>query len=108
VTISIIGPNTGPPVATNDTGNVNFAASVILNLLANDSDPQNNINPASLTITQQPTSGTVAINANGTVTYTHDGVSTATTDSFTYTVSDFTGLTSNTASVVLNISLATI
>lgn len=105
VNLTVSGTGSGAPVAVNDTGAVNFGASVILNLLGNDSDPQNNINPNTVTITQQPLHGTVTLNGNGTVTYTHNNTSTATTDTFFYTVSDFTGLTSNLGMVSLTINM---
>ena len=54
-------------------------------VLANDSDPEGNTMTA-LVVTQ-PTHGTVTMNADGTFTYVHDGLSRI-TDTFTYRASD--------------------
>jgi VCBS repeat-containing protein len=69
-------------------------------LLVNDTDPENN----SLTAVKvtNPTHGTLTLNANGTFTYTHNNDS-ATSDSFTYRVSDGT-YQSNIATVTITIS----
>jgi hypothetical protein len=97
VTLGIQGSSN--PVAVNDSATVSVNGTVIINVLGNDSDPQNNINPSTVTITQQPTSGTVVVNANGSVSYTRNGSFTPTLDTFLYTVTDFTGFTSNAATV---------
>jgi len=55
--------------------------------LANDTDPENNISPSSVTITQQALNGTAVANANGTITYTpNTGFFGA--DNFNYQVCD--------------------
>ena len=73
------------PVANNDSATVGANASVNIDVLANDTDANGNIDPASVTIVTQPTGGTATPNPNGTVTYTNTNPS-ATTDTFTYTV----------------------
>jgi hypothetical protein len=74
-------------VAANDSASVVAGTAVTVSVLANDSD----VDSPSLTITgvTQGTKGSVAINANGTVTYTAGFFSG--NDSFTYTVSDGAG-----------------
>ena len=54
----------------------------------------------SIVIVTAPTNGSVVVNVDGTVTYTHDGSET-TSDTFEYTIKDNGGtvLTSNTATV---------
>ena len=54
-------------------------------VLANDSDPEGNTMTAF--VVTQPTHGTVTMNADGTFTYVHDGLSRI-TDTFTYRASD--------------------
>jgi hypothetical protein len=66
-----------------------------LNVLANDGDIDGTLDPASVTITGA-TNGTTTTNPDGTVNFTHDGSET-TTASFTYTVDDDLGATSNVA-----------
>jgi gliding motility-associated-like protein len=77
-------PNQAPN-ANNDVAVTPLNTSVTINVLANDSDPEN----GTLTVTAvtQPAHGTVVINADGTITYTPEegymGV-----DTFSYTVCD--------------------
>ncbi|HBY80779.1 MAG TPA: hypothetical protein DEG47_28065, partial [Cyanobacteria bacterium UBA11148] len=84
------------PVAIDDTATTNINTPVTIDVLANDSDADND--PLSFTIGTNPTNGTVAIDNNGTpgdltddsVTYTpNTGFSG--TDSFTYQLSDGQG-----------------
>ncbi|OBB03636.1 hypothetical protein A5662_00920 [Mycobacteriaceae bacterium 1482268.1] len=99
VTITV----THPPVANNDTGTVDAGSTTNINVVANDTDSDGTVNPASVVITQQPTSGTATPNADGTVTYTSTGPA-ATSDSFTYTVKDNKGATSNPATVSVTVN----
>lgn len=84
-----------PPVAVADTGVVAAGASVVINLLANDTPGTVPINPATISVTQ-PAHGSVVKNADGSVTFTSD---VAGPDSFTYTVQDNCALTSNVVTV---------
>lgn len=86
----------------NDTATVGQGNTATIALTANDTDTDGTIDPATIVITQQPTAGTVTANPNGTVTYVSDGTI-LTPDSFTYTVKDNTGATSNPATVTINI-----
>lgn len=83
------------PVAANDVAVTKTGAAVTFNVVDNDTDDAG-VNPATLVITAQPANGTVAANQDGTVTYTPNAPF-AGTDFFTYTVTDFCGLSSNTA-----------
>ena len=86
-----------PPVATDATAYVQSSA-VTLDVLADDYSPAGD----TLTVTTVGTAahGTVALNADNTITYTPTSGTTAATDSFTYTISDGDGGTS-TATVYL-------
>lgn len=68
-------------------------------VLANDSDP--NGDPLTAVLATGPTHGTLALNADGSFTYTPNAAYTG-SDSFTYTASDGS-LTSNTATVSLTV-----
>ncbi len=86
VTMAVAAVNDAP-VAADDSASVAAGAAVTVSVLANDSD----IDSPSLTVTgvTQGAKGSVAIDANGTVTYTAGLFSGA--DSFTYTISDGNG-----------------
>ena len=102
ITVTITVTPNDPPVAVNDTATVGQGNTATIALTANDTDTDGTIDPATIVITQQPTAGTVTANPNGTVTYVSDGTI-LTPDSFTYTVKDNTGATSNPATVTINI-----
>ncbi len=92
------------PVAGAAAGAVAEGGSVIIDLGAVSSDPDNDLNlTTGIVITGQPAFGTVATNGNGTVTYTHDGSNTL-IDSFTYTIADAAGNVSNQATVSITIT----
>ncbi|QVL32601.1 tandem-95 repeat protein [Telmatocola sphagniphila] len=101
VTITIV-PLNQPPVANPDTGTVAAGASLVLPVSANDTDPDNALDLSSITITQQPEHGTLTVNADGTVTYQHDG-GLSTSDNFRYTIKDAKASVSNEATVILTI-----
>src|SRR5262245_58627140 len=92
------------PVANNDTAAVARGSSVTINVANNDTSATSDIDPGSITITQQPTAGTLTVNTNGTVTYSSTNTSTATTDTFRYTIDDEEGTTSNEATVTITIT----
>lgn len=87
------------PTAVADNTSLAAGATTTINVATNDTDSDGTLNLASIVIVQQPTHGTVTVNANGTVTYLHDN-SAATTDSFTYKISDSLGAQSAAATVV--------
>ena len=95
-----------PPVANND----DFTSTPVaeggtltnLNVLANDTDLDGTLNVTSVLITGN-TNGVATANGDGTVDFTHDGSET-TLASFTYTVNDDLGATSNVATVSLTVT----
>ena len=91
------------PTANDDNASVVVGNSVIVNVLANDSDPEGRLDATSLVLTGQPSSGSATTNSDGTIAYTHDGSAT-TSDSFTYQVADNNGVTSSPATVSLTVT----
>ena len=89
-----------PPVAGNDSGNVAEDGSVDIDVLANDSDPEND--PLDVTAVSNPPNGTASINGNDTIHYVPDGNYNG-SDSFSYTLSDGNGGT-DTANVSVTIN----
>ncbi|HET9651702.1 MAG TPA: Ig-like domain-containing protein, partial [Usitatibacter sp.] len=92
------------PIANNDGASTTVRKPVTVDILANDSCV-GSCDPASVSITQAPSHGSVVNNGNGTVTYTSSGSWTG-TDGFKYTVRDTaTGTqTSNTAQVSVQVT----
>ncbi|MDP3815961.1 VCBS domain-containing protein, partial [Pseudomonas sp.] len=101
-TLTITGTN-DVPVARTDSAVVNEGASVIINLAGNDSDADDGLDLSSISIVTGPVNGTLTVNANGTVSYQHNGSET-TADSFTYTIKDASGATSNPVSVSVGVN----
>lgn len=93
------------PTANDDTATVTAGGSVIIDVAANDTLPVGNLDLDSIVIVQQPTSGTVVVNGDGTVTYTNTDPA-ATSDTFTYTIANDHGQVSNVATVSVSIAPA--
>ena len=96
-----VAPINQAPVAVSDRASVAVGSSVEINVLDNDSDDEA-IDPSSVNVTN-PAYGTVTVLDTGIVTYTHNGTP-DTSDSFTYTVADESGLVSNSTTVDLTIN----
>lgn len=99
-TVSVtVTPVNDMPIATDDTANLPEDSAATITVLANDSDVDGDT--LSVSSTTQGTNGSVATNADGTLTYTPNANFNG-ADSFTYTVSDGNG-GSDTA--IVNISV---
>ncbi len=96
-------PNLAPS-ASDDQRSVVQGDLVVIDVLANDDDADGVIDPATVTIAVPPAHGSITLinTLTGEVTYDHGGAPIA-ADSFTYTVRDETGATSNQATVQLAI-----
>ena len=94
-----IYPDCGGPVAVNDKGIFPaLGMSSVIDVLAND---QGNLNASSVSIVSLPSFGNATVNpSTGEVTYTR--TSSATSDSFSYTVEDTSGNPSNVAGVQID------
>lgn len=105
--VNFVAPANQVPQAGNDMPSTTTNASVTVDVLANDSDPENALNPASLQLVALPLHGTATID-----TLTHQIEYSPTldysgSDSFTYRVADAAGQFSNVATVSVTIQLVT-
>jgi large repetitive protein len=92
-----------PPVAANDVATVVRSGSVVVSVLANDTD-NSAVAPGTVEITQAPVAGSTLVNTGtGAITYTHGG-GTQTSDVLKYRVRDDQGAWSNVATVNLTIT----
>jgi len=106
VTVTVTAPVV-PPTANNDAATTPSGTPVTITVLANDTAGTNPINTGTVVIGTAPLHGTAVVNVGGTVTYTPAaGFSGA--DSFSYTVKDSSGLSSNAATVTLTVNAQTI
>lgn len=92
------------PVATNDTVTTNEDESVLINILANDTDSEDDLNGASVHVLSAPAHGMVRLQTgSGLLLYTpmkdYSGA-----DSFTYSIEDARGMASGVATVALTIN----
>jgi glucose/arabinose dehydrogenase len=89
----------GNPTAVDDRAYVDQSGAVAIDVLANDIGV---LNPATVTQVDPPSFGSLAIATDGVITYTHGGVGLE-EDSFSYTVDDSDGDTSNVAVVSVRV-----
>ena len=91
------------PVATADAATINEDNVATINLVANDTDKDFNLNPASVSISKKPDHGRLTLDSNGFAYYTPDANYYG-SDYFTYSVADATGLRSNDVNVTITIN----
>ena len=81
-------PVNHPPIANDDSASTAVNTPITIDVLANDTEPDND--PVTITLVVLPSNGAATINGNGTITYepiaTHSGP-----DSFTYSIDDRRG-----------------
>jgi VCBS repeat-containing protein len=94
--------NNEAPVAVDDDAETTGVAPVTVNLVANDTDLDDTIDVAELSITQAASNGAVVDNNDGTVTYTATANFVG-TDVFQYVVRDQVGAISNAATVTITV-----
>lgn len=104
ITITVNEPAVdNAPMAGNDVASVDAGNAVGINVLANDSD-DNGLNATTVTVMDAATQGVTDVNAEtGEITYTANANATG-QDTFTYTVQDAIGQTSNIATVTVSIT----
>lgn len=97
-----------PPLAVNDSATAAMRKTAgytpkRISVLANDSDPDGSLDPASVSIAAAPDKGgTLTVNTDGTVSYTPK-LKFRGTETFKYTVRDQAGALSNAATVTVNV-----
>jgi hypothetical protein len=104
VVITVTPVNT-PPVAVNDVATTFVNTPRTINVIANDTDANGTINPASVIIGALPPNVTAVVGATGTVTFT---ATVAGTYTFTYTVKDNLGAISGPATVTVSVASVTV
>lgn len=92
------------PVANDDTAATTFGTAVVINVAANDSDADGNLNPGSVSVIVNPPNGAIlgVDPGTGAVTYQPNPTFSG-NDSFTYQICDTTGLC-DTATVTISVS----
>ncbi len=98
-----INPVNDAPTAIDDLDGVVPGGVVTTYVSTNDTDPDDGLDLTSIAVVNQPTDGTLVVNVDGSIEYTHDN-GPAVADSYTYTIDDVSGATSNVATVDLNIN----
>jgi hypothetical protein len=108
ITQTVVVSNNHAPVAANDVYTAPYRpkssyTAQVFSVLANDSDADGNLNPASVKLVSAPNKGgSVTVKSNGAVSYTpkqgYRGL-----EIFSYSVKDSLGATSNTATVTVNV-----
>ena len=98
-----VTPQNDAPVAVADADTVLEGGNVTIDLAGNDTDADDGLDLTSIAILGAPANGSVLVNGDGTITYTHNGTETL-SDSFTYTIQDLSGAVSNTATVNLTVT----
>lgn len=101
VTVTVRAAVNRLPIARNDYASTTMNVPVTINLIANDTDSDGSINPATVTVVSPP-KGTVVNNGNGTVTFT-PALNFRGIDALTYNVKDNRGAVSNTATVSVTV-----
>jgi len=99
-----IPPANQPPLALDDAAQVKQKSTVRIAILANDSDPDGSLDPASVTVVVPPANSRnkLTINADGSVTFKPaSGFRGA--EQFQYTVQDDAGAVSNVATVLVEV-----
>ncbi len=100
------GGHNDAPEANEDSANTNFETAVLIDVLANDTDPDGSVDPTTVAIVDAATDGTTSVDATtGEITYTPDA-GFAGVDTFTYIMRDDENTNSNVATVTVTVAAA--
>src|SRR4029077_8160335 len=100
VTVTVVGANDGPTAVADKATVQEDGPAVTIDVLANDTDPDNGDSKTVLAVDTESTLGKVTIADNGDVAYDPNGAfqslgaGQTATDTFTYTMEDGSGATS--------------
>lgn len=97
-------PPNSAPVAVNDTAETMQDTAVTVDILANDSDSDGTLDPATVNVSSA-SNGTVVVNVDGSITYTPNSNFSG-TETLTYQVKDNDGAPSNSATVTITVKSA--
>ena len=95
------GPGGDPPIANDDYDTTPAGTPVIIDVAANDTDVDGDLDDTTAKATSTPASGTTSDGGDGTITYTPD-ITASGLDSFDYEICDTTGLC-DTATVTIDV-----
>jgi len=101
VTLTVAAVN-DPPLAADDVASTARNTSVVVNVVANDTDVDGSVVPGTVTLVAAPRSGKATVRSSGAVLYTPNRRFIG-SDSFTYTVRDDRGALSNVATVRITV-----
>ena len=101
VTITV-NPQPDAPIARDDPAATNEDTPVVINLVANDEDPDGFLVRSSITIQDGPSNGVVTLDGNGAADYVPNPDFFG-TDSFTYTIRDGENAVSDVATVTIEV-----
>lgn len=90
------------PVAADDAGSTSENSAVTMNVAANDTDVDGNLDVSTIAVVTNPTNGVATSNGDGTITYAPN-LNFAGSDSLTYRICD-TDLACDVASVNISVS----
>lgn len=90
VAIIDITPVPDPPIGVDDFVDTDEDTPVMVDVVANDADPDGDLDGTSVTVTAPPSIGQAVVNPDGTITYTPD-LDANGTDTFTYEICDAGG-----------------
>jgi hypothetical protein len=104
-TVQITTDPAAPPIAANDVATTTSPNPVTINLVGNDTGVAAPLDAASVTLMAAPPmgQGNVMVNGDGTAQFTPETAFTG-TSTFTYTVDDTLGTTSNVATVTVDVA----
>gem|GEM_PF-2288580 len=101
VIVTVVRVN-DPPIAEDDVATTKSGVPVSIAILTNDSVPDDNLVPGTVTMLSEPENGTATVNWDGTITYSSiEGF--VGTDQFTYRVQDVHDAISNEATVTVEV-----
>jgi len=98
-----VEPVNDPPVANDDSTETDEGETITTDVLANDSDPDGNLEPSTVQVQSSSSDGSTTVGSGGKITYAPD-TGFSGTDTYDYTVEDDDGAESNEATVTVAVN----